>query len=286
MPNCKVLYLTLLFLLILCLILAGIIFNSRKQGLTVNFLDVGQGDAILISEGSKQVLIDGGPNGQILLEKLGKYIPFWDRNIEVIIATHPDQDHIDGLIDVMEAYNIGEVIDNSEESDSQVYKKYKETIEEKNIPRLKGQDGMNIKISEDAKLEILSPGENLENKPKDTNADSIIAKLTYGENSFLLTGDLPDEKEQELIGKHADLRADVLKVSHHGSKYATTLEFLEKVKPKDSVISVGKNNRYGHPAEETLDRLSSKEVRVLRTDELGDIEYFCKKESNCILSKN
>ena len=275
MPQRKSIYFILLFLFIITLVLTGIIWHSKSQKLSVDFLDVGQGDAILISQGSKQILIDGGPNGQILLEKLGEYIPFWDRNIEVIIATHPDQDHIDGLIDAMNAYSVSEVIDNSAESDSQVYKKYRETIEEKNIPRIKGQEGMNIKISEDAKLEIFGPGENLENNPKDTNADSIISKLTYGENSFLLTGDLPDEKEQLLIGKNIDLKSNVLKVSHHGSKYATTSEFLEEVSPKDAVISVGKNNRYGHPAEETLDRLSEKKINILRTDEINDITYNC-----------
>lgn len=285
MSNRKSLYVILLFLSILCLILAGIIFHSRKQELTVNFLDVGQGDAILIQEGSKQILIDGGPNGQVLLEKLGKYVPFWDRNIEVIIATHPDQDHIDGLIDAMNAYGVSEVIDNSAESDSQVYKKYLETIGEKNIPRIKGQAGMNIKINDTANLEILYPGEILENNPKDTNADSIVAKLTYGENSFLFTGDLSDKKEKELAGKNVDLKSDVLKVSHHGSKYATTLEFLEKVAPRDAVISVGKNNRYGHPAKEVLDRILTRGINIIRTDEAGDIIYSCGNlESFCVLN--
>jgi competence protein ComEC len=283
MPNQKRLYLILLFLIIICLILAGIIFHSQKQELTVNFLDVGQGDAILISQGSKQVLIDGGPNGQVLLEKLGKYIPFWDRNIEVVIATHPDQDHIDGLIDAMKTYNIGEVVDNSEVTDSQVYKKYQEIIQEKNIPRIKGQLGMNIKISDDAKLEILNPGENLDNNPKDTNLDSIVAKLTYGENSFLFTGDFPIEKESELLKGEAklpigSLASNVLKVAHHGSKYATSNEFLDKVAPKDAVISVGKNNRYGHPAQETLDRIISHKINVFRTDIMGDIIYECNNE--------
>jgi competence protein ComEC len=284
MPNRKALYLILLFLLILCLILAGIIFSSQKQELSVNFLDVGQGDAILITQGSKQVLIDGGPSGQILLEKLGKYIPFWDRNIEVVIATHPDQDHIDGLIDAMKTYNIGEVIDNSEDSDSQVYKKYLEVINEKNIPKLKGKLGVNVKISDDARLEILNPGDTLDNNQKDTNADSIVAKLIYGENSFLFTGDLPTEKELALISEKLDLNSRVLKVAHHGSKYATGDEFLEKVAPKDSVISVGRNNRYGHPAQELLDRLNAKGIRILRTDERQDIIFSCQKHGlviNC-----
>jgi len=293
MQNTKRLYLILIILAVTAAILAGIIFSSQKQELTINFLDVGQGDAILITQGSKQVLIDGGPNGQILLEKLGKYIPFWDRNIEVMIATHPDQDHIDGLIDAMKTYNTGEVIDNSEDADSQVYKKYLEIIKEKNIPRLKGKLGVNIKISDDAKMEILNPGDTLDNNLKDTNADSIVVRLTYGENSFLLTGDFPVEKESELLEKEAKppigglaskLKSDVLKIAHHGSKYATGDEFLEKVAPKDAVISVGKNNRYGHPAQELLDRLNAKGIRILRTDERGDIRYNCSSlKSLCVL---
>lgn len=285
MQNTKRLYLILAILAVMAIILAGIIFHSQKQELIVNFLDVGQGDAILISQGSKQILIDGGPNGQVLLEKLGKYIPFWDRNIEVIIATHPDQDHIDGLIDAMKAYNIGELIDNSEDSDSQVYKKYEEIIQEKSISRLKGKSGMNIKISDDANLEIFSPGENLDNNSKDTNADSVVLKLTYGENSFLFTGDFPIEKEQEIINKNFDLKSNVLKISHHGSKYSTGSEFLEKIMPKDAVISVGKNNRYGHPAQDVLDRLNEKKINVLRTDEIGDVEYVCEKAGICKLNR-
>ena len=297
MSNRKSLYVILLFLSILCLILAGIIFHSRKQELTVSFLDVGQGDAILIQEGSKQILIDGGPNGQVLLEKLGKYVPFWDRNIEVIIATHPDQDHIDGLIDAMNAYGVSEVIDNSAESDSQVYKKYLETIGEKNIPRIKGQAGMNIKISDEVDLEILYPGEILENNPKDTNADSIVAKLTYGENSFLLTGDLTTKGEQDLIKSLGNLgtkspigdlvpklHSQFLKVGHHGSKYSTSEEFLEKVAPRDAVISVGKNNRYGHPADEVINRLNGNKINVLRTDKIGDILYSCDSTNKCSLN--
>lgn len=275
----------MIILFLISLILAGIFYNSRKPDLGVAFLDVGQGDSILVSQGSKQILIDGGPSGQLVLEKLGQYIPFWDRNIEVIIATHPDQDHIDGLIDVMKAYNVGEVIDNSYGADSQVYKKYLETIEERKIPRLKGETGVNIKLDDDAKMKILSPGSGPEKNPKDSNSGSIIAKLIFGENSFLFTGDLPDETEKKLIGENADLSSRVLKVSHHGSKYASTEDFLKKVDPVEAVISVGKNNRYGHPSSETLERLNARGIRILRTDEAGDILYECEnKQSLCSLN--
>lgn len=285
MSKRKALYSILVILFLISLILGGIFHVSQKKSLQVNFLDIGQGDSILISRGSKQILIDGGPDGQKVLEKLGRYIPFWDRNIEVIIATHPDQDHIDGLIDVMKAYSVGEIIDNSFQSDAAVYKKYLETAEEEKIPRLRGENGINIKIDEDAQIKILHPGKNDDNNSEDSNSGSIVSKLTFGENSFLFTGDLPDKKERELVANNADLSSRVLKVSHHGSKYASTEEFLGKVHPVEAVISVGKNNRYGHPSLEALERLRSRGIRILRTDESGDIIYECeKKEDFCSLN--
>lgn len=276
----KHIYFSLIFLLIISLILAGVIWHSQNQKLKIIFFDVGQGDAIMISQGQNQILIDGGSSGQKEMEKLGKYVPFWDRKIEIVIATHPDQDHIGGLIDVMKNYKIGKVIDNSAESDSQVYKNYLEIIENKNIERLKGKEGMNIKIGE-ANLEILYPDSALENNPKDTNTNSIVAKLIYGQNSFLFAGDFPLEKESALFSDKFDLSSKVLKVSHHGSKNATSQEFLSKVSPIDAIISVGKNNSYGHPAGELLERLKAKKINILRTDEKGDIEYICKNTFSC-----
>jgi competence protein ComEC len=274
MAKKKLIFSLLLILLVLTIILANVIFHSQSQKLAVVFLDVGQGDAVLISQGSQQILIDGGPNGQLALEKLGKYIPFWDRNIEVIIATHPDQDHIDGLIDVMEKYDVAQVIDNGVSSDSQVYKKFKETIKNKNIKELEGRAGVKIKISDLAELEILAPdGNQPKNNPKDTNLSSIVSKLTCKEKTFFLTGDLPFEGEEALMKSGADISSKILKVAHHGSKYATSEEFLSRVSPNEAVVSVGKNNRYGHPATEALERLSSRGIKILRTDETGDIEY-------------
>jgi len=276
----KSIYFLLISLLVISLILAGIIWHSQNQKLKIIFFDVGQGDAVMISQGQNQILIDGGPSGQKEMEKLGKYIPFWDRKIEIVIATHPDQDHIGGLIDVMKNYKIGKVIDNSTENDSQVYKKYLEIIGEKNIERLKGREGMNIKIK-DADLKIIYPSLTLVNNSKDTNADSIVAKLTYDQNSFLFMGDFPLEKEGALFSDKFDLSSKVLKVSHHGSKNATSQEFLNKVSPTDAIISVGKNNSYGHPAGELLERLKAKKINILRTDEKGDVEYICKNLFSC-----
>lgn len=277
MRNRKLIYGSLLALLTVALILGVIVFHSKSAALTVDFLDIGQGDAILISQGGSQILIDGGPSGQVLMEKLGQNIPFWDRKIELVIATHPDSDHIGGLIEVLKKYRVGAMAQIPMESESETFRRLQEVLrqaEEKNqTVKLEGRAGMKIKLASGAEMEILHPLE--DGHYSDTNSGSIVAKLVFGQNYFLLTGDLPSEEETKLMEMGYDLSAQVLKVAHHGSKYSTGAEFLEKVRPVDAVISVGQKNRYGHPAPEVLARLSKVGIRIFRTDEAGDVKYVC-----------
>ncbi len=279
MQNRKLIYSTLILLIILAAIVASIILASHKNGLNVYFLNVGQGDSILISEGQNQVLIDGGQDGKLLLQKLGKYIPFWDRKIEIVVSTHPDQDHIGGLIDVFRAYNIETIIKTNAKSDSEVYKKLEEEITTENVQKVEAKKDLSIKFSNDALADILFPTNSIPEAVDDaSNDNSVVIKLIYGENLFLLTGDLPDVQETNLIRSalaENSLNSQILKVSHHGSKYSTSNEFLDAVKPRDAIISVGKNNSYGHPNQETLDRLIKKGINIFRTDEIGDIVYKC-----------
>jgi len=277
----------LVLLFILAIILAGIIFFIRDSRFEIIFFNVGQGDSILVSQGSNQLLIDGGKDGKLLLQKLGKYIPFWDRKIEIVVSTHPDQDHIGGLIDVFRAYNIGTVIKTNAKSDSEVYKKLEEEIAAENAQAVEAKKDVSIKFANGAIADILFPINSIPEAVDDaSNDNSVVIKLTYGENSFLLTGDLPDAQETNLIrdalAKNS-LSLQVLKVSHHGSKYASSDEFLTAVKPTDAIISVGKNS-YGHPSQETLDRLIKKGINIFRTDEIGDIFYKCQiKENKCLM---
>lgn len=274
MSNRKLIYSLLIILFTVNLILAGIIFDLKNQRLEVIFLDVSQGDSILIKKGMNEILIDGGSKEEIVLEKLGEYLSFWDRKIEAVVATHPDKDHIQGLIGIMENYEIGAVIDNGQESESGVYKKYLDVIKEKKIDKKNGKNGLKMEIGE-ANLEIIYPQNNLVSK--DTNLGSIVSKLSFGENSFLFMGDLPIQGENILLQKQIDLKSNVLKIGHHGSKNSTSLEFLENVHPEDAIISVGKNS-YGHPTEEVLEKLKSKNIKIFRTDEKGDIKYDCSLE--------
>ncbi len=283
--NRKLIYVTLMFFFMLGIILAMIVFYEKNSPLKIVFFDVGQGDAALISQGDQQLLIDGGKDGKVLLEKLGKYVPFWDRNIEAILETHPDQDHIGGLIDVLNTYNVDFVLETKMQSDSQTFKKLEETIMNNKIEKIEAKKGVVIKFSNGSEVQILYPFESIVDvKGEDTNSYSVIAKLINGEDRFFFAGDLPMEKEKQLLENNIEVEANFLKVAHHGSKYATSNEFLEKIKPTEAVISVGKNNSYGHPNPEVLQRLLRHKVSILRTDEIGDIVYECRNtDSRCIL---
>lgn len=276
----KFIYGCLVALVLLVLIFAVIIFVNQDSELKVVFLNIGQGDSILISQGSQQLLIDGGKDGKLLLEKLGKFVPFWDRRIETIVVTHPDQDHIGGLVGVLQAYAVGAVLETKMQSESQTFKRLEEEIVAKGSQKIEAKKGVKIEFGNGATAEILYPFESVVDiNGKDTNQNSVVVKLTVGENKFLFTGDLPSEQENELLAKQIDVQSQILKVAHHGSKYATSNEFLEKVDPVDAIISVGKNNSYGHPNQEVLQRLLSRRVNILRTDEGYDIEYDC--EGKC-----
>ena len=268
-------------MLVLSLVLGAIIFYSQNsQEFKVAFLDVGQGDAILVSQGNYQMLIDGGRDGKLLLNKLGKYVPFWDRNIEVMLATHPDQDHIAGLINVLNSYNVKTVIKTGDQSNTQTYKRFQDDIVGEKAENIEAKKGTIIKFPSGAEAKIIYPFSEIGDiQDSQSNSGSIVVKINYGENSFLLTGDFPKDKESEILD--SDISSKVLKVAHHGSKYSTSSEFLKKVNPTDAVISVGKDNSYGHPNEEVLILLKEKNINVLRTDERGDIVYNCKEDSIC-----
>ncbi|MEI7621675.1 MAG: MBL fold metallo-hydrolase, partial [Candidatus Moraniibacteriota bacterium] len=188
-------------------------------------------------------------------------------------------DHIGGLIEVLQTYQIGSVLETKMQNDSQTFKKLEETIASKQIEKIEAKKGVALNFSAGAKLEILYPLETVINaNSKDTNLASVVAKLTVGENSFLLTGDFPTTQDAQLLASGQNLSANFLKVAHHGSKYATSDGLLNAIKPNEAIISVGKKNSYGHPNPEVLQRLLSRKVKIFRTDEVGDIVYECQKE--------
>lgn len=240
-------------------------FDNHVQ---VSFLDVGQGDAILVSRGSNQVLIDGGHDGQRVLERLGRALPFWDRTIETVIATHPDEDHVGGLVAVAGRYTVRQWIMTPVDHDTASWKFLEKAAEGSRLDVVRGS---RVVFSDASYLEVLYPFANTVFDPRDTNDGSVVTKLHIGPHTFLLTGDLP-------VAREPDIRpgaADVLKVGHHGSKSSTGDVWLDEVRPHDAVISVGAGNRYGHPAPEVLQRLGMHQATVYRTDIRGTITYRC-----------
>ncbi len=251
--------------------------------LKVVFLDIGQGDSILINYLDRhQILIDGGPDGKKLMYELGKVMPKNDKEIEVVIATHPDWDHFGGFIDLIDYYSVKSFLTSDIENEKTSFQKLIKKIEDKNIKINSPEVGSRIDIGEYLDIEFLAPDSG--NDFKDGNDNSIVTRVDFGKNSFLFTGDIGKKPEAYLVKEYGNLLdVDWLKVAHHGSKNSSSDIFLEKVSPEFAVISAGKDNRYGHPAVEALERLKNVDADVLRTDEIESIVVGCEtpKKKSC-----
>jgi len=240
--------------------------------LSVYFLDVGQGDAIFIeSPQHNRILIDGGRNRKVLSE-LGRILPFADRRIDVVIATHPDADHIGGLPEVISRYKVGTFIESGVKSENSIDDELNMRIEEKKIPRLLARRGMVIDLGDEVRLNILFPNQDV--SKLDPNDASIVAKLVYGDESFLFTADAELRTETILLNLDPiSLDSDVLKVGHHGSRTSTFILFAEAVSPEYAIISAGKDNSYGHPHQQVLDTLKKVSSEILSTMNEGTIIF-------------
>jgi competence protein ComEC len=253
-----------------------VVFDLRSHKfLEVNFFDVGQGDAIFIETPQRhQILIDGGPSSKII-EKLAREIPFWDRSIDLIILSHPEKDHITGLLEVLKRYKVENILWAGIVRDIPEYKEWLNLIEKEktNIKIAKAGQKISCKNCQ-WEIEIFYPFESLEGMEfEDSNDTSIVSKLIFGNSSFLFTGDIYKDVEESLALTSFNLNSKILKVAHHGSKTSSSQKFLERVLPEVAIISVGEN-KYGHPNKETLEILEKYGIRVLRTDREGDIKVF------------
>ena len=248
--------------------------RQPSDSLVVYFLDVGQGDAIFIdSPRHGRVLVDGGANRKVLSE-LGKILPFADKRIDVMIGTHPDKDHIGGLPEVVGRYDVGLFLEPGVESENIIDDELKKRIEQKNIPKLLARRGMVVNFGDGVKLQILFPLPDQDVSNWETNSASIVARLVYGDKSFLLTGDSPTKIENVLLNLDSSLLdSDVLKAGHHGSRTSTSLGYAEAVSPEYAVISAGKGNSYGHPHQEVLDILEKLGAKIFSTAESGTIKF-------------
>ncbi|HKB88496.1 MAG TPA: MBL fold metallo-hydrolase [Patescibacteria group bacterium] len=271
----------------LTLILVGLIiaiFQIPDSNLHIIVCDVGQGDAILITYKNTQVLTDGGPD-QKVISCLSKYMPFWDREIELVISTHPDADHSTGLIDVIKRYNVDKIAISPIDSGTQTIKALENAVGGRGVEVLTPVDGMRLGLGM-IYLDIVNPSHNQIGslsqkvdgsplgffKPIDaTNEYSISYKLSFGSFSGLFTGDFGQGVSDRLALENKIGSVNYIKVPHHGSRNGLTENLLKQIMPKFAVISVGKNNRYGHPHKEILDMLNKYNVKIFRTDEVGDV---------------
>jgi len=245
--------------------------------LKVSFLDIGQGDALIIeSPTHKQIMIDGGPN-DIVIRKLSSEMNFFDKDIDAIIATHPDADHITGFIPVLEKFNVKNIIETYLKGHTQTFSLLENKIENANknngANRYVAHKGDVIDLGGGVTLTFIFPSKNNQNE-KDTNEASLVALLNYKENNFLFMGDLPKDKEDEVLNSNLVPRnITVLKVGHHGSDTSSSDKFINYLKPTYSILSVGKNNRYGHPKESVVEILKKYSQSVMSTIDYGSITF-------------
>jgi competence protein ComEC len=261
--------------LILAVIFIWAVVLSRPDGrLHVIFLDVGQGDAIfIVTPTGRQVLIDGGPSPGQLASQLARQLPFWDRSLDLIVNTHPDADHLAGLVELVARYRVDTVLSSGLKAETALYEAWREQLQAEGLEPLTANDDMVLRLDHQVSADVLHPNPAL--APIDgANNHSVSLRLHMGQISFLLAGDIEVEVERYLVGQGFPLQSTVLKSPHHGSSTSSSMAFLEAVDPQLVVISVGADNRFGHPAQPVLERYAERGAPVLRTDELGTIEFI------------
>lgn len=240
--------------------------DDLEGDLEIHFIDVGQADSILIVQGEHNMLIDAGTNDAA--QTVVDYINTQGiENFDYVIGTHPHEDHIGGLDNVITNFNIDTLLFPKATSNTKTFRDVVSAANEKGLKFTVPKVGSTYKLG-DATFEVLAPNSE---KYESTNNYSIVIKMTYGDNKFVFTGDAETLSENEILANNVDLSADLLKIGHHGSYTSTGARFLEAVNPKHAVISVGKDNSYNHPAKSVMERLKKNGIDVYRTDESGTI---------------
>ena len=239
--------------------------------LHAHILDVGQGDSILlVSPSGKQIVMDGGPDFSAL-EGIAGHMSFFDRTIDLLVLSHSDLDHIAAFPEIMERYRIGAILLSGIDTQQPQYQKLLARIAENNIPVIIADPKQDIVFDDGLTLDVVWPSGPL---PKKTNDASIVISVLYKEASMILTGDIEEKAEEGILKTGADIRSDILKVAHHGSKTSTSTGFLLAVAPDLAVISAGKDNPFGHPHWGVLNRLRDAGITIRRTDQEGEISLI------------
>lgn len=253
------------------------IVTPSKDKLLVHFIDVGQGDSILVQVNNKNLLIDAGPKNKEVTSYLKKY---GVTTLDYVIATHPHEDHIGGMSSVIDSFNIGSFYAPKEISNSNSFKNMVISLNKKKLKITPAKTGEKLNIGKNIICTIIAPNNN---SYKEVNNYSVVLKLTYENTSFLFTGDAEALSEEEILKKGFNIKADVLKIGHHGSNSSTSTNFFNEVNPKVSIISCGKGNDYGHPHKETLAKLKNNNTILYRTDLDGTV--ILESDGNKIIRK-
>ena len=267
-------------IIVVVLLVGQLAATSADGRLHVYALDVGQGDAIMVvTPDGHQLLVDGGADSETTLAAIGPLIPASDRSLDVVAATHLDADHVGGLLGVLHRYRADVVLQGTVTPDSALYPQWQSVVADRKRPALTLHAGHRVALGDGVMLEVLSPasGQPPASVRRTSNNGSLVLRLSYGEIAFLFTGDIEADAERHLVASNRDgLRADVLKVAHHGSRTSSTLEFLRAVAPLSAVISSGHDNRFGHPHPDVIDRLASSigESNIFLTARDGTVEYI------------
>lgn len=272
---------TPLLLVIPLFLFVSVALSQPSDRLRVTFLDVGQGDSILVqSPSQKTVLIDGGPSPSDLALEIGQRLPLWERDLDLVVLTHPDADHLTGLLDLITRYNVGQVVqcglDCTTEDNLPSYQSWRNLLIREEVDVIDAERGQLIDLKDGVQLLVLHPPPDpLSGTASDSNNNSVVLRLSYGQIVFLLPGDIEAFAERYLIRNTDDLSAIVLKVPHHGSRTSTTPEFLAAVDPLFVVISAGADNPFGHPHSRTLATLGERLYggQILLTSERGSIQF-------------
>lgn len=269
----RVLVFTLLFVCAIALIiLYANIAEDRRGFLTVTFLDVGQGDATFIDAPSgRQMLIDGGPGSSVIRE-LARVMPWYDRTIDVVVATHPDADHIEGLIEVFERYQVSTILVSSVDGTTALSKTLDAKIQNEGARVIAAQRGDVVDLGEGAVFEILFPDRDVSRVA--TNVGCVVGRLVYGNTAFMLPCDATSAIEEYITRlDSASVDADVLKAAHHGSKTSSALPFVAAVSPAYAVYSRGCDNSYGHPHADVVETFARLGIPTHDTCEEGAITF-------------
>jgi len=263
-------YLLLIIVIISYTILSTYSYFSEDI-LKVAFLNIGQGDFTFVkTPNNNTILIDGGDNPKVSLTKFAEEIPFFKKTIDLIILTHSHSDHINGLIDIIDNYEVGAVLLNGVVDRTILYKTFLNKILEKEIPIYFAESREDFSFEDGVYLDILYPFTNqFGTKFSNLNNSSIVLNLIYKDKKILFTGDAEVEVLESLSRYEEVLQADVLKVSHHGASNGTNREFLKAVSPREAVLSYGEGNKFGHPHEETVSLLEEFGVEICRTVDGG-----------------